>query len=144
MPGHNNRHVYQCPLRWGDMDALGHVNNSRYVDYLQDARVDLLFRAAGLSGESHEDSDSGLLVARHDVTYKAPLLFREAPVRIELWVSEIRAAWFSVDYEILDLVPEWTVYVEARTKLVPFNFQANCPRRISETERETLQRLVAA
>ncbi len=144
MPGHNNRHVYQCPLRWGDMDALGHVNNSRYVDYLQDARVDLLFRASGLSGESQEDSDSGLLVARHDVTYKAPLLFREAPVRIELWVSEIRAAWFSVDYEILDLEPERTVYVEARTKLVPFNFQANCPRRISETERATLQGLVAA
>jgi acyl-CoA thioester hydrolase len=144
VPGHNNRHVYQCPLRWGDMDALGHVNNSRYVDYLQDARVDLLFRAAGLSGESQEDSDSGLLVARHDVTYKAPLLFREAPVRIELWVSEIRAAWFSVDYEILDLEPERTVYVEARTKLVPFNFQANCPRRISETERATLQGLVAA
>jgi acyl-CoA thioester hydrolase len=78
------------------------------------------------------------------VTYKAPLLFREAPVRIELWVSEIRAAWFSVDYEILDLEPERTVYVEARTKLVPFNFQANCPRRISETERATLQGLVAA
>lgn len=130
------RHVYLCPLRWGDMDALGHVNNSRYVDYLQDARVDLLFRTAKL-GE--EDLETGLLVARHEVHYRRPLVFRPEPVRIELWVSEIRAAWFSVDYEILDPGPE--IYIEARTKLVPFNFGANCPRRISAAERAVLEGL---
>jgi acyl-CoA thioester hydrolase len=144
VPGHNKRHVYECPLRWGDMDAFGHVNNGRYVDYLQDARVDMLFRAAGLGGERRADLETGLLVARHDVSYRAPLLFRAEPVRIELWVSEIRAAWFSVDYEILDLEPERKVYVEATTKLVPFNFQANCPRRISDAEREVLEELRAA
>jgi len=36
------RHVYRCPLRWADLDLLGHVNNVRYVDYLQEARVDLM------------------------------------------------------------------------------------------------------
>lgn len=135
------RHVYECPLRWGDMDALGHVNNSRYVDYLQDARVDFLFRNVDLGSG---DLETGLLVARHEVNYREPLLFREAPVRIELWVSEIKAAWFSVDYEILDLEPERVVYVDARTKLVPFNFQANCPRRIMPAERGILEGLVAA
>jgi acyl-CoA thioester hydrolase len=142
VPGHSsNRHVYECPLRWGDMDALGHVNNSRYVDYLQDARVDFLFRNVDLGGG---DLETGLLVARHEVNYRTPLLFREAPVRIELWVSEIKAAWFSVDYEILDVEPERIVYVDARTKLVPFNFQANCPRRITPAERGVLEGLVAA
>ena len=29
-------------MRWADMDLLGHVNNVIYVDYLQEARVDLL------------------------------------------------------------------------------------------------------
>jgi acyl-CoA thioester hydrolase len=140
VPGHTNRHVYDCPLRWGDMDALGHVNNSRYVDYLQDARIDLLFRKAGLG---NEDLETGLLVAKHEVNYRAPLLFRQAPVRIELWVSRIGAAWFSVDYEILDLEPERIVYADASTKLVPFNFQANCPRRISPGERAVLEGLVA-
>src|SRR5215467_663306 len=28
------RHIYYCPLRWADMDSLGHVNNVVYVDYL--------------------------------------------------------------------------------------------------------------
>ena len=29
-------------MRWADMDLLGHVNNVVYVDYLQEARVDML------------------------------------------------------------------------------------------------------
>ena len=71
------------------MDALGHVNNGRYVDYLQDARVDFLFRTAKELGA--DALETGLLVARHEVQYRAPLHFRPEPVRIELWISEIRA-----------------------------------------------------
>lgn len=124
------------------MDALGHVNNSRYVDYLQDARVDLLFRTAKELGA--DELDTGLLVARHEVHYRAPLVFREAPVRIELWISRIRAASFEVDYEILDVDPERKVYVEARTRLVPFDFTANRLRRITPVEREALEKLVSS
>ena len=124
------------------MDALGHVNNSRYVDYLQDARVDLLFRTAKELGA--DELDTGLLVARHEVQYRAPLVYREAPVRIELWISRIRAASFEVDYEILDVEPERKVYVEARTRLVPFDFTANRLRRITPIEREALEKLVAS
>ena len=36
------RHRYDCPLRWGDIDQLNHVNNVKYVDYLQEARGALL------------------------------------------------------------------------------------------------------
>jgi acyl-CoA thioester hydrolase len=123
------------------MDALGHVNNSRYVDYLQDARVDFLFRTAKELGA--DDLETGLLVARHEVHYRAPLVFRPEPVRIELWISEIRAASFTVDYEILDETPR-KLYVEARTKLVPFDFTANRLRRISPVEREALAELVGS
>jgi acyl-CoA thioester hydrolase len=123
------------------MDALGHVNNSRYVDYLQDARVDFLFRTAKELGA--DDLETGLLVARHEVHYRAPLVFRPEPVRIELWISEIRAASFTVDYEILDETPR-KLYVEARTKLVPFDFTANRLRRISPVERDALSELVGS
>ncbi|MDX6249751.1 MAG: acyl-CoA thioester hydrolase [Kribbellaceae bacterium] len=123
------------------MDALGHVNNGRYVDYLQDARVDFLFRTAKELGA--DDLETGLLVARHEVQYRAPLVFRPEPVRIELWISEIRAASFTVDYEILDVEPRVT-YVEARTRLVPFDFAADRLRRISPVEREALSKLVGS
>jgi acyl-CoA thioester hydrolase len=124
------------------MDALGHVNNGRYVDYLQDARVDFLFRTAAELGA--DTLETGLLVARHEVQYRAPLHFRPEPVRIELWISEIRAASFTVDYEILDAEPERRKYVEAKTKLVPFDFTANRLRRISPVERVALEKLVGA
>lgn len=29
-------------IEWGDMDALGHVNNARYFDYFQQARIEWL------------------------------------------------------------------------------------------------------
>lgn len=124
------------------MDALGHVNNGRYVDYLQDARVDFLFRTAKELGA--DNLETGLLVARHEVQYRAPLHFRPEPVRIELWISEIRAASFTVDYEILDAEPERRTYVEAKTKLVPFDFAANRLRRITPVERVALEKLVGA
>lgn len=124
------------------MDALGHVNNGRYVDYLQDARVDFLFRTAAELGA--DTLETGLLVARHEVQYRAPLHFRPEPVRIELWISEIRAASFTVDYEILDAEPERRTYVEAKTKLVPFDFTANRLRRISPVEKTALEKLVGA
>jgi len=123
------------------MDALGHVNNGRYVDYLQDARVDFLFRTAKELGA--DDLETGLLVARHEVQYRAPLVYRPEPVRIELWISEIKAASFTVDYEILDLEPR-TLYVEARTRLVPFDFAANRLRRISPVEKAALSKLVGS
>ncbi len=123
------------------MDALGHVNNGRYVDFLQDARVDFLFRTAKDLGA--DNLETGLLVARHEVQYRAPLRFRPEPVRIELWISEIKAASFTIDYEILDLVPRRT-YVEARTRLVPFDFGADRLRWITPEEREVLEKLVGA
>jgi acyl-CoA thioester hydrolase len=124
------------------MDALGHVNNGRYVDYLQDARVDFLFRTAKELGA--DNLETGLLVARHEVQYRAPLRFRPEPVRIELWISEIKAASFTVGYEILDVEPERRTYVDASTKLVPFDFAANRLRRITPVERAALEKLVGA
>ena len=37
------------PIRWGDMDALGHVNNALYFRYMETARVEWL-RAVGAMG----------------------------------------------------------------------------------------------
>lgn len=32
-------HEYRFPIRWGDMDILGHVNNATYFTYLETARI---------------------------------------------------------------------------------------------------------
>lgn len=40
------RHHYSCPMRWSDMDAFGHVNNVVFIRYLEEARIDFMFRLA--------------------------------------------------------------------------------------------------
>ncbi len=134
------RHVYYCPLRWADMDSLGHVNNVTYVDYLQEARVAML-RVHAPNSASH-DLAEGVVVVRHDIEFLAPLVFRPEPVRIETWATQIRAASFELRYEVLDEKPDGRrhVYARAATLLTPYQFSAERPRRISPQERATLQR----
>jgi acyl-CoA thioester hydrolase len=132
------RHVYECPMRWADLDMLGHVNNVVYVDYLQEARVDLLrSHAQRESGELTE----GVVVVRHEVTYLAPLTFRFRPVKIECWVTEIRAATFTMAYEVFHDDGEGgrVVYLRASTVLSPYVFQGEHPRRLTAEERKTLE-----
>ena len=136
------RHIYYCPLRWADMDTLGHVNNVVYVDYLQEARVDMLRVHAPVQGG--EELAEGVVVVRHEVEFVHPLVFRFEPVRIETWVTEVRAATFTMAYEILDETPEGErrVYARAKSVLTPFVFAQERPRRIRAEEREVLSRFL--
>jgi len=125
------------------MDSLGHVNNVTYVDYLQEARVDMFAVHAPASGG--EDLAEGVVVVRHEVEFVAPLVFRFEPVRIETWISDVRAASFTMAYEILDEMPDGSrkVYTRATSVLTPFVFSQERPRRIKPEEREVLQRFLA-
>ncbi|MDL5201643.1 thioesterase family protein [Streptomyces sp. ALI-76-A] len=123
------RHIYRCPLRWADMDAYGHVNNVVFLRYLEEARIDFLFRP-------DKEFQQGSVVARHEIDYKRQLVHRHAPVDIELWVTQIRAASFTLSYEVKD--PD-QVYVRASTVIVPFDFEAQRPRRLTAEEREFLE-----
>jgi acyl-CoA thioester hydrolase len=135
------RHVYECPLRWADLDLMGHVNNVIYVDYLQEARIDML-RVHAPDRRTDELAD-GLVVVRHEVQYVAPLTFRPEPVTIECWVTEVRAASFTMAYEIFDETPMGrVVYLRATTVLTPFVFATERPRRITAEERDVLQRFL--
>ena len=129
-------------MRWADMDLLGHINNVVYVDYLQEARVDMLRVHAPATGG--EQLAEATVVVRHEVEFLSPLVFRAAPVRIESWVTRIRAASFTMAYEILDEQPdgERRVYARARTVLTPYVFSDERPRRIREEERAVLQQFL--
>ena len=111
------------------MDAYGHVNNVVFLRYLEEARIDFLFRP-------EKDFQQGSVVARHEIDYKRQLVHRHHPVDIELWVTEIRAASFTLAYEVKD---GDVVYVRASTVIVPFDFEQQRPRRITDEERAFLK-----
>ncbi|QZY28308.1 acyl-CoA thioesterase [Nocardioides coralli] len=132
------RHVYECPMRWADLDLLGHVNNVVYVDYLQEARVDLL-RHHGPSARPQGGLAEGVVVVRHEVQFVSPLTFRFRPVHIEVWVTEVRAASFTLAYEVFSETDgERQVHARASTLLTPYVFETERPRRLTAEEKETL------
>lgn len=133
------RHVCHVPLRWADMDALGHVNNVVYLRYLQEARVDMLFVHAPKHGA--EKLARGVVVARHEIGYRSPLHFRPEPIRVETWVRRIDVATFTLGYEVVDESAdgERAVYAVASSVLVPYDLGSGHPRRVAAPERAVLE-----
>jgi acyl-CoA thioester hydrolase len=124
--------VYECPVRWSDMDVYGHINNVRFLTFYEEARVALMFigaRDAGLTS-----LEEGIVVARHEVDYLRPVDYGP-PVRIEMWIEEIRPSRFTVAYE---LFAGDQLASRARTVCVPFDLSKSRPRRLADAERDYL------
>jgi acyl-CoA thioester hydrolase len=131
------RHVYQATLRWSDMDAYRHVNNVQYLRYLEEARVDMMFTLGQREGA--KTLAEGVVIARHEIDYRRPLVWRPEPVRVETWVTEIKAARFQLGYEVLD---DDGVYARATSVLVPYDLTETRPRRLNAEERAYLERFL--
>lgn len=119
----------QIPMRWGDMDAYGHINNVEIVRILEEARVHAFGPPAGtgLPGVEVElpifaDLPSGIqaLVVEHRIKYISSLHYRNLPARVEIWVSAVKGASFTVAYAIYDAVTG-TKCVIAETTLAYFD-----------------------
>ncbi len=79
-------------MRWADMDLLGHVNNVTYLDYVAEARENLF---AG-----HPAATAA--VARHQVEFVKPLVFRRQPVLVDTWVTDIADDEVTLAHEVYD------------------------------------------
>lgn len=123
------RFVTRCAMRWSDMDAYGHVNNTAYLAYLEQARVSMFF-------DRYDSSFArGTVVKHHAITYLRPVVYHPEPLRLELWVDQVRAASFRVLYDVFD---GDTLVAQASTTLVTFDFESDRPRRITPEERRIL------
>jgi acyl-CoA thioester hydrolase len=132
--GAGRRHVYLCPLRWSDMDAYQHVNNVVYLRYLEEARVDWMFRRASEAGVDGF-ATFGTVVAKHEIAYRGPLVYRPEPVRVEVWVTHVANAKFTVAYKVCD---DDAVYATASSVLVPYDLAENRLRRLTQMEKDYL------
>jgi len=48
--------VFECtiPIRWGDMDAMGHLNNTSYFRYMETCRIDWMASLRATPGPQGE------------------------------------------------------------------------------------------
>jgi acyl-CoA thioester hydrolase len=127
------RFTYECALRWSDLDAYGHVNNARFLTLYEEARVALMFVGARQAGVT--SLEDGIVVSRHEVDYLRPVDYGD-PVRIELWIEELRNAHFTVAYELYD---GELIASRARSVMVPYDLVKRRPRRLSPAEHDFLK-----
>jgi acyl-CoA thioester hydrolase len=133
-PSPAQRHVFLRMVRFADIDSQGHVNNVRFLDYLEDARFGMFHIDPYNAGEQ---PFKGLVVTRHEIDYRRPLGFRSEPVRVETWVTEIRPVRFTLAYEIRD---DEDLYVTATSVIVAYDVERAAPRRLTEDELVQLKR----
>ena len=127
-----SRHLYQCRVRFSDVDIYGHVNNVKYFEYYQEARLAYLTSM----GRDEQEGRFAVVVARVNVDYKRPILFRSEPYTIESWVSRVGNSSFDLSAEIKD---GDTVLSRADAVLVTFDLKTQTARKLSDAERERLQ-----
>jgi acyl-CoA thioester hydrolase len=126
------RFVHEVHMRWSDMDAYQHINNTAYLSYLESARVAMFFHR-------FEGFSSGTVIARHEIDYLRPVVFHPEPLRLELWIDTVRAASFVVHYDVIDTaVPGGRLAARAATTCVTVDFAADRPRRLTDEERAIL------
>ena len=126
------RFVHEVHMRWSDMDAYRHVNNSAYIAYLEQARVAMFFHR-------HEGFNAGTVISRHEIEYLRPIVYHPQPLRVEVWIEKVGGARFTVRYEIYDQRPSGDVLTaRASTTCVTFDFTSDRPRRLTDEEREIL------
>lgn len=83
MNTYNTLHEKTFAVAWGDMDALGHVNNARYFDYFQEARIDWLKQL-----QIDMRSQEGPIIVQTACTFHKPVIY-PATVSLRSHVMEI-------------------------------------------------------
>lgn len=101
------------PMRWGDMDAYGHINNVQIVRMLEEARIAAFGppRGAGLPGVKprvslFNDVPEGTmaLVVDHKIRYVRTLEYRNIPAVVQVWIGAVKGASFDIHYLLQDPV----------------------------------------
>lgn len=135
-------------MRWSDIDAYGHVNNSAMLRLLEEARI------VGFWGpDAGELTDDGSLpepiidgrpgsgtmtvIAGQRLEYLASIPYLRQPLDIQMWIGRLGGASINVSYEVWSPVGQQPaeLYTRATTALVMVDAATNRPRRLTEAER---------
>jgi acyl-CoA thioester hydrolase len=109
-------------VRWGDLDAFGHVNNATYLIYAQEARYTW-------------SKMLEMVVARAEVDFIAPIYTGDIYLDIEIWVHSIGNSSFGLTYEMKN---GDELVARVKTVQVTVSMDTKKSRPINDAEREFL------
>ena len=129
MKYHNQQFV-----RWDDIDALGHVNNAKYLTYAQEARFHWSFYQFYERNETPYFID--MVVARAEVDFVVPIYEGGLFVDVHIWVESVGTSSFVLNYEISS---NGVLHARIKTVQVAISLETKKSRPLAETEREFLK-----
>jgi len=89
-------HVERIPIRWGDMDAMGHVNNTVYFRYMEQARISWF---AALVPAKEAWQSTGIVIANASCNYKRAIIY-PGTVEVQLHVGAPGGSSVPTYYEL--------------------------------------------
>ena len=121
------------PVRWGEMDALGHVNNASYLRYFEESRI-LWSESMGL----HLDgTGEGMILLKASVTYKKQVSY-PADIYIDLFAGGIGRTSFQL-VNTLTQAGDTTPAAIGEFVIVWFDYRTNKPLPVPATLRAVLE-----
>lgn len=91
------RFSYPAEVRYGDLDALAHVNNAKYFTYMESARLRYFVKVIEWTGERGK---LGVILARTACDFKIPLVYGDS-ARVLARVTRVGNKSFDFEYVIL-------------------------------------------
>ncbi|HEB66003.1 MAG TPA: acyl-CoA thioesterase [Chloroflexi bacterium] len=130
------RFFQDITVRYGDLDPQGHVNNARYLTYLEQARIGYI-QALGL-WDGHSFFSIGFILATAEITYKAPILLGQK-VRVGVRVSRLGNKSMTMVYAIQD-GETGDELASAETVLVAYDYRTSATIPLPDRWREAIRR----
>jgi acyl-CoA thioester hydrolase len=129
----------EIPIAWGEMDALGHVNNVVYFRYFESARIDFL-RKAGCSQLRASDG-IGFILQSMEARFRMPLVFPDTIV-VGTKLVAIEDDRFTLAHSVRSTTHGQTQGVAAvgRGTIVTYDYAAGRKVAIPSTIREAITR----
>ena len=102
------------PIRWGDMDAMGHVNNTIYFRYMEQVRVSWYER---MFGELSSARTEGIVIVNASCNFLKPLTY---PGTVEVKMLLGQAGRTSVE-SYYEMRMNDVLYADGAAKIVWFD-----------------------
>jgi len=124
--------------RWGDQDALGHINNVSMLKILEEARLRAFWREEGSENSPlavfGEDTVSGggsarTLVARQEIEYLAPVPYGRDPLDVQVWIGRLGGSSVEICYDVYSPDGQ-TRYARSSVVVVLVDSETGAPTRL--------------
>ena len=129
--------LFRVPMavRWRDLDAFNHVNNSKYLSYLEEARLHWMI---GVPGKGLDDHVAPV-VAAAQLNYRRPIGW-PAQVVIELFVERLGNTSLTIGHRIVDATDAGVLYCDGHVVMVWIDRDSGAAAALPDPVREACSR----